>query len=468
MSKYLTVFAGVLRRAADRVRRGFFSLNVTPTAIFIVAVVLVYILAFIWPIFLSQDTGMWFPHYIQAAGDRTGGDLRGALTFANSLKDTFNPYVAGNFYSPLNSVFFLPLTLFGDRAAYWFITLFTIGIYLLAGWLSFKFLSPHVNKTILALLLVLGLFSYGFQFEIERGQSNVLTMAIGMLAVYLFHFTPTSKSLAWGFTRFRWLSYVLFTIAVHIKIYPIVLLVFFVKDSLWNKRDVLRVVSLFAANTALFFVFGTKMFQSFWSAIKQIQLYAGVGHAGEINHSIFSFTHTPNYPFLQQYYGILLLVIVAAFFVSVLPWFISAFDIKYRLRYLLPIAGMLTFFIPSVSYDYKLSLLPLYFIFYFSLEQKMNWLQKLIFALVAVLVNFAFSPPLHLDPISRFLPTWVVGNKFLSLFSVYLLLCVDSLIFLIRNRADIFMNIKTQPLFRRFFRGGNVAFHDASWHNTRQ
>ena len=57
---------------------------------------------------------------------------------------------------------------------------------------------------------VTGLTSHGLQFELERGQFNVVAISLCLLAVYIFHYQ----------VKYRHFGYLLFLVAVQLKVYP--------------------------------------------------------------------------------------------------------------------------------------------------------------------------------------------------------------------------------------------------------
>ena len=108
------------------------------------------------------------------------------------------------------------------------------------------------------LIFITGLTSYGFQFELERGQFNVIAMALCFSAIFLFHRKP----------KLSWLAYILFTIAIQLKLYPAIYILFFVRD--W--KDILanlrRFLCLGIVNIALLFILGWGVFLDFLNSLR--------------------------------------------------------------------------------------------------------------------------------------------------------------------------------------------------------
>ena len=107
------------------------------------------------------------------------------------------------------------------------------------------------------LLFITGLFSYGLQFEVERGQYNVFTFLLCMAAIYIFHYHP----------KYRLIAYFLFSLSIQLKLYPAIFIVMFVDDWRNWKNVILRFVGIGLFNLMLFFVMG---YQTFWDFIGSV------------------------------------------------------------------------------------------------------------------------------------------------------------------------------------------------------
>jgi hypothetical protein len=107
------------------------------------------------------------------------------------------------------------------------------------------------------LICTTGLVSYGLQFELERGQWNVIAVFLALLAVWIFHWHP----------RQRLLAYALFVVSVQLKVYPFVFLALFISDWRLRRENLLRLALLAGANLALFFVQGIRIFEIWLSGL---------------------------------------------------------------------------------------------------------------------------------------------------------------------------------------------------------
>lgn len=238
---------------------------------------LVYVLLFVVPMFLNPSLQMnYFAGYIPNLNP-IGNDLR-------VMVDLIRGWVAGNqspytiqFYPPLTYIFFAPLLLLDDPSLYRFFTVFTFLSYcVLTLLLPLKMVDRKYFPLIL-LLFITGLFSYGFQFELERGQYNVFTFLLCLTSIYMFHSHP----------KYRLLAYLLFSLSVQLKLYPAIFIVMFVDDWRDWKNNLLRFAGIGLFNLMLFFIMG---FQTFLDFIRSVTAQVlSPSWIGVWNHSISSF-----------------------------------------------------------------------------------------------------------------------------------------------------------------------------------
>jgi hypothetical protein len=312
-----------------------------------------YLLFFVRPIFLSSQF-MQFPEYVPAKGF-IGEDLGQMLSYSESwfiFKQS--PYIGMNLYPPLASVLFTPLLGFEFSAAYQIVTLVNVFFYMLLTLvLPLRIGKEKQVTSLLMLFFITGLFSYGFQFELERGQFNVIAMVACFFAIWIFH----------NHNKYRFVAYILFTISVQMKLFPAIFIVMFITD--WHdwKNNIKRFLGLAAVNFALFFVLGTSVFVDFLRAIKAQSLHPSIWSG---NHSIRSFVTSisntesqQGWPWLSDHSGWVQLSFLAVIAVCILLIMIQA----YRQRqngvnsHLLLACTIGALLIPPVSHDYKLSIL---------------------------------------------------------------------------------------------------------------
>jgi hypothetical protein len=231
--------------------------------------ILCYLFFFFCPIFMNSDHAMLFPRYIPS-GDPIGGDL-------GMVRDLLVKWVAGKslegspplVYPPVSRLLFCPLLLCTSAGGYRLVSLLTFLAFSGAVWITVRFgrmPSKHGNT---ALFLIPGLLSYGFQFELERGQFNVIAAALTVAALLVFHWAKACRVN-------RIAAYALFSAAIQMKLFPAVFVFAFTKDAKDWRGNIIRWGGLGAANIALLFVFGWKNFMLFLNANRwQSELYFG-------------------------------------------------------------------------------------------------------------------------------------------------------------------------------------------------
>ena len=309
-----------------------------------------YLFFFLRPVFFS-DQVMKFFRYIPAL-NTIGKDLKQMLDFSASIAG-HPPYIV-NLYPPLASLLFTPLLLASFSWAYRIFSLITVFCY---AAMTFVFpLQVNREKQVSSLIMfvfITGLFSYGFQFELERGQWNVVAVFLSFLAIWIYHYHHKQ----------RYLAYILFTISVQLKVFPLIFIVMLVDN--WRDwgNNIKRSVVFAAVNFALFLVLGPKVFVDWVKALTTVsgEPYVWVG-----NHSTRSFVEFASttaadhgWAWVNQYAGsaqpVLLALIGICIFLVVLKAYLQ--NQKGINPHLLLACTLGALLIPSVSHDYKLSIL---------------------------------------------------------------------------------------------------------------
>lgn len=329
------------------------AVNLPIVAYFLLCLSIAYLLYFIRPVFFGSVHGMQFLRYIPAV-DPIGVDLKQLLSYSASWAvGGQTPYVGSNLYPPLASILASPLLYVDTFTAYKIVTFLTLLSFALSAFLVSRCIAKGAsNSTLLLLLFVSGALSYGFQFELERGQFNVIAFTLCLAAVYLYHHHH----------KYRFVAYALFSIAVQLKVYPAIFILMFVGDWWDWKGNVARMLAIAIINFAALFILGAKAFTDFVGAIRAQALdpFAWVG-----NHSIASFVSPPTTwqigtLRLDDYTRLMEVVLFAIVGVCLLLMVIKAYRQRVKglnghLFLACTLAGLL---IPSVSHDYTLSLLP--------------------------------------------------------------------------------------------------------------
>lgn len=354
-----------------------------------------YLLFFVRPIFFSSQV-MQFPNYVPAI-EPIGVDLKQMLSYSESwfiAKQT--PYIGSNLYPPLASVLFTPLLTVKLSLAYIIVTLVNVFSYVLITLvLPLRIDKERQVSSLLMLIFITGLFSYGFQFELERGQFNVIAAFICFLAIWIYHYH----------NRYRYIAYFLFTVSVQLKVFPFIFIVMLVTD--WHnwKNNIKRFLVLSTVNFALFFALGPYVFVDFITAIKAqtINPYIWVG-----NHSIRSFvTLVSNvaskygWAWINGYSGLVQLALLAIITVCIFLIILQAYQQKQNgiNSHLLLACTIGSLLIPSVSHDYKLSILAAPVAILFSdmssfSQRAIRPRQRLIFILLLFILSAAYSSTL--------------------------------------------------------------------------
>lgn len=329
-----------------------FIINTPPNVWIFLGFLLTYIFFFLCPTFFSSNV-MQFSKYLPALKP-IGTDLKQILSYSESwFIYGHTPYVGANIYPPLASILFTPFIFISFSLAYIIITLITVFCYIaITFFIPFKVHKEEKILPLLILIFITGLFSYCFQFELERGQFNVIAMFFCFFSIWIFHFK----------NKYRYVAYFLFIISVQLKIYPFIFIFMFVTD--WHDwmKNIRRFLSLSFLNLILFFVLGFNVFSDFFEAvIKQTKKpYSWKG-----NHSIQSFanfiykqTNVYNPSGINHYLALRLIlyaITCACIFLVILY--------SYRRGkngfnpYLLLACTIGALVIPSVSHDYSLSIL---------------------------------------------------------------------------------------------------------------
>ncbi len=377
-----------------------------------------YVFFFLGPVFFSTNV-MQFIRYVPAA-EHIGLDLKQTLSFSQFWFPGQNiSYVRSNNYPPLASLLFTPLLFVKFFVAYRIVTLLSVLSYVFmlslgAFWVGKRRHLP----ALLMLVLITGLFSYGFQFELERGQFDLITVVLTFLAIWIYH----------RHNRYRYVAYFLFCISVQLKLYPYMFIVLLIRDWQDWKNNIVRIAVLTIANIAFLFVFGRDIFMDFVNATQAhtVNPYIWVG-----NHSIHSFVtlvlrfasrHGASW--LMQFSGlmewILLVTVVSCIFLIMLQ--------MYRQKrtgvspHLLLAATLGALLLPPVSHDYRLSILaaPVAILFVHArLREEPASPSLQILRIVAIFaLSFAYSSTLFTSAAKPYVLANNLPALFIMLFTV--------------------------------------------------
>jgi len=365
----------------------FLRIGNLPTIVWIVlGFSIVYVFLFVFPIFFNPERRIhYFYRYIPDIAP-IGNDL---IFNTGRIRDWLVSGVGlysspGHYYPPLYAVVFAPLLLFSYPGNFFLMTAISL-LFSFVSWLVIPFMINGKRAfTITVFFFLTAIFSYGMQFELERGQFNMVAFTLCLLAIYFIHFQNS----------YRHLAYVLFSVAVQIKIYPAIFIFMLVKDWRDWKNNLLRLLGLGLFNLGLLFILGLSTFTDF---IRELVLHMGLDLTFPGNHSITSFV----YNLSQSRFGLLpidpgnwltvssklIQIILAGSFVVCLLATLVKMLIRNQLGFnpdLFLVCTVGAMILPSVSVDYKLPLLAAPLIL--SMSQRTLQSQGILRGLVIVLI----------------------------------------------------------------------------------
>lgn len=280
-------------------------------------------------------------------------------------------------YPPLVAFTSLPYMLFNDKTAY----LVHVGLIVLANLASLgiavSLVKDHVlsklnlSKPIAALVSLFLFFvvsiyifsSYFYAYSMERGNTDIFAIFYCLLAVWVLVKLPNKI----------WLQVILLSVAVHFKIYPVVLFAL-----LLFKHGRKLILPTLVVNLAFLFILGPKIAWGFIQSVTSGGEGAGIGNAWSNigNHASYSFTMGID-PTGGDYltttffviWGISFMVPLVIWAISVLAMVQARYSEESAIWFFMitvPIMSLL----PTVSMDYKLVILGCSIVFLLALVLK--------------------------------------------------------------------------------------------------
>ena len=407
-------------------------LNLSPVVWGILTFLALYALFFVFPMFFLNTKVQYFVKYIPDAWvTRIGFDLGTTMDHIQGwLVDNVSPYADGVVpYSPLTLAVFAPLLILGYPGYYKALTLMTLAVYLFATlWIPAR-MDPRKQYALISVFSLLGLFSYGFQFELERGQFNVLAYALCLLAIYIYHYHHA----------FRYFAYLSFCLAVQLKLYPLIFIFMFIKDWKDWKGNIRRWLGLGLLNFALLFVLGYRFGMEFITSIAARQLHFQSSRIEDLSISGFVYSLTTkgmdsNGAGGLMPYGRALELLFLLVFGTCLVALLAHLYMHNRVGlnpYLLAVCTIGALIIPAGSFDYKLPLLvaPVALIFC-SLPVMSDTRKKVASIILIVAMSSAYWSTLYPATVK---PVFLARN-FPALF--VMLISITGLYFLVNERTE--------------------------------
>ncbi|MCX8037572.1 MAG: DUF2029 domain-containing protein [Candidatus Sumerlaeia bacterium] len=357
----------------------------SPTVWLLGGFLLLYVPFLLVPVFFNKEHVMGEVCPV-ARVTYVGMDLGEILQFSRAWAvEHKSPYILTNTYPPLETLFFVPFLYVSFPVAYYLLTLASTGCFLLITWLLPVLAEPRRALTAPTVFFVTtGLFSHGLLFELERGQFNLIAMALCWSGVYLFHVHR----------RLRIPACVLFSLSVQLKVYPAIFVLLLVDNWRDWKANLRRLGLIAAGNFLCLFVLGLGPFVEFVSrTVKKVSdppIWPG-------NHSIHSYATLTG-----EWLGVPAWVISAPLLAATLGLLAALVVLAYVRRregfhpHLLVGCTAAALLIPSLSNDYTLSFLPAALALYFSCTKppaaaKDNPARALYWNIWIVLIALAYA-----------------------------------------------------------------------------
>jgi len=328
----------------------------SPTIVWLlVGFVAVYVTLFVEPVFFHPDRRMhYITQYIQEIG-LVGADLREFAAGAETLLSGTGGYE--NSYPPLFAVLLAPILLREYPENYLLMTALSLVSLVVLSLIIPAITGRRGVSAVVVLFFITALFSYGLQFELERGQFNISATTLCFLSIYIFHFHK----------RFAFLSYLLFCIAVQLKVWPAIFAIMLVRDWRDWKGNLFRCAALGIANFVLLFWFGLDAFGGFAGHLQDLTTAEWFWrHEHSLRGFMLYVTHSglPQLPpalvsWLGSNASMLAILVVLYYCTCLFAILAKAFLGRERGMNLdlLVVCMVGAMILPPVSYDYKLALL---------------------------------------------------------------------------------------------------------------
>ena len=339
------------------------------------------------------DTDLWvyrnqrvFPTYPPIGNDFRVGNYNPSYYLAHNGFTSIAPDGSyPSIYPPMVAFFGLPYTLFSPQTAYLIhvalLILVNLACLLITVWMVKKFfLVPGGLSDIAANVVSIVLFfassfylfsSYFFAYSMERGNTDIFALFFCLLALLVLVRRP----------EHLWLQVILLSVAVHLKIYPIVLF-----PLLFFKHRFKIILPALAVNVAMLFVLGPKMALAFYRSLTAGGGGAGIGNAWSnvANHASYSFTMGIDNSGSEYLTVTFFMIWAAAFLVPLVVWGISCIALwmkKYSASNAIMgfmISVPLMNLLPTMSMDYRLVILAVVICFLLAMIikqfiQKFTW-----------------------------------------------------------------------------------------------
>ena len=368
-------------------------LSLPPSSWILIGFTIAYVLLFVIPVFFNSDRRIFYLTRYVPEMHPIGHDLTFNTSGIENLFSGKGLYdLENHYYPPLYAVIFSPFLLLEYPDTYFVMTGITLFCTVVSGLILPSLIMRNKDRATLLFFFITVIFSYGMQFELERGQFNIFAFTLSFFAVYIFH----------RHYQFRHLAYLLLSVAVQIKLFPVIFTLMLVKDWRGWKENILRFAGLAIFNIALLFVLGYQVFIDFTKAIPVLLNSVWIR---PYNHSLESFVNDltssglglfqldtisrleENHSFIKfaliAYYLVCLMIVIGRAYKN------NENDINFDLFLVCTIGAMI---LPSVSIDYKLPLLsPAIALALSYSSQNHLKLQQVASAMLLVIISLSYS-----------------------------------------------------------------------------
>jgi len=358
----------------------------------LISYLITYILFFIIPTFFSSAQEMQFIQYIPTLTP-IGADLQVFRGIGEAWR--YGTY-SSNYYPPFATAFlYYPLSFLDPTIAYILMTATSfLSLLVVTFIIPISIYKTKDNLALVLLMTITGLYSYGFLFELERGQLNLFAFLLCMVAIYLFHYQ----------NRFRYFAYILISMSIQLKLWPAIFLLMFIQDWRDWRGNIKRLSGITVLNIALLFSLGFRLFVDFLHTV--IIPMSGAAYKWVGNHSIKSFMtllariiSSDFHPGISEqqirFWGQVILLGMVGFCLLLIIFRVyikKASGLNPNLLLACTIAALL---IPSTSHDYKLCILsaPIAIALY-SISSNTYHQKRLLPTLLLFVISLAYSSTL--------------------------------------------------------------------------
>jgi len=319
-------------------------------------------------------------------------------------------------FSPFYVLVFGMLSTLTDTGARAIFALLSTASYIVACLCALRWLTGTKRiPRVTIFVMVAGLASYGFAFDLERAQWNLPVTLLCLGAISLWHT---------GVTRKRVLAAVLYAIAVHLKIWPIFLCFCFVAPAAGVIRNVKTLVYLGICNVLLLFVLGPSFLVRYVDIVRSRLPHTNNFWSGNMSIASLTFKLSEKTGYASSA-GALLYILTL---VSVVYVLYTMYRNGYNGNNVNVIAActLAALLIPKVSHDYKLTILTVVMAIYFGdIKITVNNKIKLCLQLsLLIVISICYNITLYANWQKRFAGMFTPNTPLL----VVILVCIAMMV----------------------------------------